>query len=189
MKKSKKLERLSRAMDEKKICRCYFTYDENYYYYYLNALTNKFLLGQEENDFLLDGYCVRKISQLAKAEIKNDKCDEINELRGIKSQIQMPNVDLTSWETLFQTLKELDTFLVIEDETRGLYTIGLVKKVSRKHLLFQEFNADGEWQEELLDIPYSSITSVSWNTRYAQNWEWYVKNIKNENEKIENSNE
>ena len=38
MKKQEKLEIIRRAISETDICRCYFTYDSNYYYYYPNAV-------------------------------------------------------------------------------------------------------------------------------------------------------
>ena len=50
MKKQDKLDMIQSAIETPKLCRCYFTYDENYFYYYPNAVNEKFLLGQEEND-------------------------------------------------------------------------------------------------------------------------------------------
>ena len=47
MKKQEKLDIIRRGIAETDICRCYFTYDKNYYYYYPNAVNDKFLLGQE----------------------------------------------------------------------------------------------------------------------------------------------
>ena len=89
MKRQDKLDIIQSAIETPKLCRCYFTYDENYYYYYPNAVNEKFLLGQEENDFLLDGYCIRKISQLKKVEIKNDLCNAINQQIGLHQQIKL----------------------------------------------------------------------------------------------------
>ena len=87
MKRQDKLDMIQSAIETPQLCRCYFTYDDNYYYYYPNAVNEKFLLGQEENDFLLDGYCIRKISQLKKVEIKNDLCNAINQQIGLHHQI------------------------------------------------------------------------------------------------------
>ena len=67
MKKEDKLDLIKTAIENPQLCRCYFTYGDHYYYYYPNAVNEKFLLGQEENDFLLDGYCIRRISQLKKS--------------------------------------------------------------------------------------------------------------------------
>lgn len=177
MKKQEKMDIISSAMINQKLCRCYFTYDENYYYYYVNAVNDAFILGQEEDDFLLNGYCIRKLSQLKKVEIKDDKCNAINKLLGVIDQIQMPDVDISSWKTIFDSLKALDRFIIIEDEINGRFTIGVIEETLKNKLRFKEFDADGIWSEENLEIPYSTITSVKWGTRYAKAWEWYFEKV------------
>lgn len=177
MKKQEKMDIISSAMINQELCRCYFTYDENYYYYYVNAVNHAFILGQEENDFLLDGYCIRKLSQLKKVEIKDDKCNEINKMLGVIDQIQMPDVDITSWQTIFNSLKVWNGFVIIEDEINGQFTIGVIEETLKNKLRFKEFDADGIWSEENLEIPYSTITSVKWGTRYAKAWEWYFEKV------------
>jgi len=175
MKRQEKLDLLCSAITNIQICRCYYTYDENYYYYYPNAVNEKFFLGQEENDFLLDGYHIRKISQLKKVEIKDDKCNEINKLNGLTNEINMPDVDITSWQTIFNSLKKLDTFVIIEDAIGEKYEIGIIEKVFNNKLYFRCFDADGNWDEDTIIIPYSTITNVAWNTRYTKNWEKYMR--------------
>ena len=69
MKKDEKISIIRTAIEHVDICRCYFQYDPDYFYYYPNAVNDKFILGQEEDDFLLDGYAIRKISHLKKVEI------------------------------------------------------------------------------------------------------------------------
>ena len=51
MKKEEKIAVISNAILSVDICRCYFQYDQNYFYYYPNAVNERFLLGQEEDDF------------------------------------------------------------------------------------------------------------------------------------------
>ena len=176
MKRQEKIDIIEKAIKNTEICRCYFSYDENYFYYYPNAVNEKFILGQEEDDFLLDGYAIRKISQLRKVEVKDDKCDEINKEIGLKSQIKKPDVDIFSWQTIFQSLKKLDTFIIVEDSINEDFTIGIIKKVLKNKVYFLEFDADGIWGDYEVEIPYTSITSVKWNTRYAITWEKYLKN-------------
>ena len=96
MKKQEKLALLERAIANIEICDCYFSYNENYFCYYPNAVNEKFILGQEESDFLLDGYAIRKISHLKKVKLKNDKRNEINKELGVTAQIQNTGVDTNS---------------------------------------------------------------------------------------------
>lgn len=125
MKKQEKIDLIQKAIQETVICRCYFVYDQNYFYYYPNAVNEKFFLGQEEDDFLLDGYCIRKISQLKKVEVKDDKCQEINELFGITDQVADPGIDISSWQSIFESLSKLDTYIQIEDAFGELFAIGI----------------------------------------------------------------
>jgi len=137
-------------------------------------VNNKFLLAQEENDFQLDGFHIRKISHMTTVEIRDDLCSDINVWNGVVLQIHHPNVDISSWQSIFLSLQKLDRFLIVEDETNGQFAIGTIEKVCRHHLAFRHFDAMGVWQERSLIIPYSSITHVTWDTRYTNNWEGYL---------------
>ena len=175
MKRQDKLDMIQSAIETPRLCRCYFTYDDNYYYYYPNAVNEKFLLGQEEDDFLLDGYCIRKISQLKKVEIKNDLCNAINQQIGLHQQIKLPSVDISNWKSIFDSLMELDCFVIIENELSGEFAIGIIEKTFKTKLYFKPFDADGIWDEVGLEIPYSQITTVKWATRYTDVWQNYLQ--------------
>ncbi len=175
MRKQEKIDLIMQGIENQEICRCYFTYDENYFYYFPNAVNNRFLLGQEEDDFLLDGYCIRKISQLKTVEIKNDLCNTLCKKIGLHQQIKMPQVDLSGWKSIFESLQALDTFVIIENEQSGAFAIGLIEKVFRNKLYFKSFDADGIWDEDGLEILYSQITTVRWNTRYTTVWEDHLR--------------
>lgn len=56
MKRSKKISVLRECARNRHICRCFYEYDKSYWYYYINDFNDKFVLGQEENDFELNGY-------------------------------------------------------------------------------------------------------------------------------------
>ena len=175
MKKQDKIDLLRRGIDGQLICRCFFTYDDNYYYYYPHAVSDKFLLGQEEDDFLLDGYCIRKLSQLKKVEIKDDQCGQINRLFGITEGLADPGIDISSWQRIFEDLSRMDEYIQIQDEIGGSFAIGVIEKVSRDRVYFKPFDADGVWEEEPWQIRYSEITSVQWGTRYARYWKRYLE--------------
>ena len=107
---------------------------------------------------------------MTKVEIKDDLCAEINVWNGVAEQVERPEIDLSSWVSIFTDLQKLPGFLIIEDEINGQFVIGKIEKVCRRQLLFRHFDADGVWTEAPYIIPYSSITHVAWNTRYANNW-------------------
>jgi hypothetical protein len=150
--------------------------EKNCYYYYPNAVNDKFLLGQEEDDFSLDGYCIRKISQLKKVEIKDDLCNAINKFNGTHEKIKMPPVDISSWQSIFDSLQALDCFVIIEDEIEERFLIGIVEKTFKNKLHFKSFDADGIWDDGFWEIYYRGITSVKWACRYATVWQQYLQN-------------
>ena len=166
---------IQKAISETEICRCYFTYDDSYYYYYPNAVNDKFFLGQEEFDFLLDGYSIRKISQLKKVEIKGDLCNVINKYIGLHERIKMPPVDISNWKSIFDGLMAMDCFVIVENEINGEFAIGTIEKTLKNRLLFRSFDADGVWDETAFEIPYSQITTVKWATRYSTVWQTYLQ--------------
>lgn len=170
MKKENKISILRECKDKTQMARVFFKYDPVYYYYYPNEVNDKFVLGQKEDDFILDGYHIRKVSHITRVEIKDDLCTTINARNGVAGQVHSPGIDISSWNTIFEDLRKHQGFLIIEDDINRQFAIGVVLEVKKNHLLLRQFDANGIWQEDLLKIPYSSITHVAWDTRYAKNW-------------------
>jgi hypothetical protein len=77
--------------------------------------------------------------------------------------------------SIFESLQALDTFVIIENEQSGAFAIGFIEKVFRNKLYFKSFDADGIWDEDGLEILYSQITTVRWNTRYTTVWENHLR--------------
>ena len=138
-------------------------------------MNGRFLLGQEEDDFQLDGYHIRKISDLTKAEVKDDLCAQINIWNGVVHQIQDPGVDISSWQSVFQSPVLKDRLIIVEDEYSGEYVLGVIKKAYARHVSLISIDADGVAGPAPFLFPYSKITHVAWDTRYAENWCRYLE--------------
>ena len=175
MKKQEITDLLADCTNTCKIVRTYFKYDDNYWYFYLNAANERFLLGQEENDFQLDGYHIRKVSDLLKAEVKDDLCEQINIWNGVVDQIKNPDMDISSWQSIFRSPELKDRLIIVQDEYRGVFVLGTIDKVYARKVSLVSIDADGEIGDEPFVFPYSQITHVAWNTRYSENWERYLK--------------
>ena len=149
----------------------FFRYDRNYWYYIPLIAGEKLFLGIEEGDFLLNGYVVRRFKDLRKVQIKDDICREILRDEGIIDGITTPEVDLSGWETVFQSLQKRDQNIIIQNESLDddacEFAIGRIEKVCRKSVYFRHFDADGIWQPAPYNIPYSGITSVTFASRYV----------------------
>ena len=178
MKKSEKLNCLHDATGTYDLCRCYFSYDENYWYFYILGCSDKLMLGIEEDDFILDGFQIRKISDLKKIEIKDDVCVKINEKNGLLRNVEKPDVDLSSWEAAFESLKSFGRFVIVKNEKfesgEAFFCIGTIQKTGKSSVVIAPFDADGNWLDDV-EIPYSKITSVTFGDRYSKTWQKYIE--------------
>ena len=177
MKKEKKLTILMNSKNTYDLCRCYFKYDINYFYFYIFDFNNKFFLGLEEDDFITDGFQIRKISDMKKIELKDDKCVEFNRQNKLLDGINVPKININSWKDIFKSLKELNRIIIVEDENINPkeceYAIGKVIKVKDSEVHLKVFDADGNWLDGYLVIPFRFISSVTFNSRYSVQWEKY----------------
>ena len=175
MKKQEKVDLIKSCIGTQAFLRMYFRYDENYWYYYPHAVSDTLVLGQEEDDFLLNGYQVRKLSHLQKVEVKNDLCIEINQWCGVTAQLADPGVAIGSWYELFSSLADREGFVIVQNDFDDRFAIGLIREVRKSRVSLLQFDADGVWDDDLTDIPYSAITCVKWNTRYDEAWYRYLR--------------
>ena len=181
MKKSKIKSIINGSIDQRNLCRMYFRYDAYYWYFFPLITSDKLLLGAKEEDFLIDGYSIRRFIDVTKVQIKEDKCIEILKNEGISSGIQIPNIDISTWETVFSSLQKTNKNIIVEkenikeDETE--YVIGRINKVYKKFVYIYHFDADGIWHEKPYRILYSAITSVSFGTRYVETFSKYLEEL------------
>ena len=175
-KKNDKINIINSSILDKKIITCYFTYRDYYVHYYAGAVTDKFLFAIEEYDFSLNGYEITKLSKLKKVKIRDDKTDEINEMLGNKKDISYPNINLNSWKDILESncLKdELIEFELFNDDT---HYYGKIVKTYKNSFTFLCFDADGIWDDEVVEINYRDINGIVWNSWYLKGWKFYFKN-------------
>ena len=178
MKKDEIKERIRSAIEGRDLCRVYFKYDPAYFYYFPLKMGEKLFLGAEEDDFILDGFSVRRFCDVKKAEVKDDKCIEILRSEGVLENVTVPPIDLTDWQSVFLSLREMNRNIIVEHESLDAdeceFAIGRIEKVMKTKVLFKHFDADGIWQEGLYEIPFSQITSVTFDSRYVNIFSKYV---------------
>lgn len=177
MKKSEKLTILSLAKGTYDLCRCYFYYHDYYWYYYILDYSDKFIFGIEEYDFQLNGFQIRKISELEKIELKNDLCTKINMDKKILENINAPIVNLSSWHDVFISLSGTAKFLIVQNENNKhngpYFYVGKIRKVKKSSVILSPFDADGKWFDDV-ELPFSEITSVTFGDRYSTVFGEYI---------------
>ena len=96
----------------------------------------------------------------------------------VLDDVVAPDIDLTDWHAAFLSLQNLKKNIIIEhgtqNENEWEYWIGRIEKVLKTKVLFRHFDADGIWQDEPYEIPFSSITSVTFDSRYVTVFSKYV---------------
>lgn len=172
---------LSSAKGIYDICGCYFNYHADYWYFYILGCSDKFLFGAEENDFQLNGFQIRKISDLKKVEKKDDLCAEINRNAHIPENINAPDISLSSWHDVFVSLSEAAEYLIVEngyEKKNGSYFyLGKIVKIKKVPVIFSPLDADGIWQDDV-ELPFSEMTSVTFGDRYSETFGRYAENMR-----------
>jgi hypothetical protein len=181
MTKSEIKEIVNRSVNQRKLCRMFFRYEVYYRYYFPLISNDKLFLGTEEDDFILNGYSIRRYVDLTKVQIKEDKYCEILKSEGIIESIKTPDVDISNWETVFTSLQKMNKNIIVEKESLNEdeceFVIGKIDRVFKKFVYVYHFDADGIWQEEPFKIPYTEITTVSFGTRYVDIFSKYIDGL------------
>ncbi|MEN6595504.1 MAG: hypothetical protein ABFC31_11230 [Clostridiaceae bacterium] len=166
------------CMEQRMLCRTFMKYDDFYRYYIPLAMNERFFLGAEEDDFLLDGFSIRLFRDVKKAVVKNDICLDIARREGILDQLADPDIDLSNWRSIFLSLEQRQKNIIVEgeraDAAEPQFAIGRIERVTAKHLYLRHFDGDGLWQEEPYEIPYTEITSVTFGSRYVEVFSKYL---------------
>jgi len=175
----KEIKKLIRnGINPVQMCGIRLKYDVNNRYFFPVSTSDRLFLGANEDDFILDGYTIRRFTDVVKAEIVDGKQLEISKAEGVIDSIETPDIDLTDWYSVFVSLQVSDKFMIIEhedlDEKEWMFAIGKINKVTKTKVYFRHFNADGKWDEDLWEIPFNEITSVSFETRYVDIFSKYV---------------
>ncbi|MFK7933062.1 MAG: hypothetical protein AB8G22_06090 [Saprospiraceae bacterium] len=147
--------------------------------YFLKA-SKELAILQECDDFQLEGSVVFPIEQIEKIRYnRNDAFyDKIVTKEGLKTQLRMNvKVDISDWVSLFTEFKENQKGVIIECESRDFsdFLIGKIVKISKKKVWIHNFNAQGRLDGKPSKIKLKNITRVTFNDRYIEVFEKYVK--------------
>ena len=62
---------------------------------------------------------------------------------------------------MFESLQKQDGYIIVKCEkdydTEYAFTIGKIIKVTTKRITMKDFNGEGEWYEDVFNIPFSVI--------------------------------
>ena len=178
MKKAEMIELFQQSIEQKPLLRLYLKYNAYYTYWFPFKASEKLFFAAKEDDFIINGFSIRRFKDIKKIEFKDDKCVEILKAEKVLDGVVAPYIDITDWHSAFLSLQTLEKNIIIEHESLNddewEFWIGKIEKVYRTKVLFRHFDADGIWQDEPFEIPFSIITSVSFDNRYVSMFSKYV---------------
>ena len=173
--KSELLHVLRQAQGERFLCKCGFSYDESYEFSYVLGYSDRLIFLAREDDFLLDGFEIRKLSDLRLMERDESLSDLICRECGLPDQLPSLSIDLSSWETVFRGLQQSGRMIIVENNfpDKDFFHMGYVTDVTQAYIAFRSVDADGVWTEHVM-IAYDTITSVTFGDRYSSAWQKYL---------------
>ena len=167
------------ATENTKVINAYFRFDPGFYQNLIPLTSkDKLFLSANENDFILNGYIIYRFKDLTKVKIKNDMCDKILKEEGLTSNVEVPSIDISSWKSVFESLKNMDRNIIVEKQTvdgkDSEFVIGRIDEIHKNFAYVWHFDADGVWDDSPTKVPYSEITDVKFGSRYVETFSKYV---------------
>ena len=117
MKKSEVIELINLALKKNGMCNIFFKYNHHYSYHFPLKTSDKLFLSANEDDFIIDGFSIRRFCDIKKIEIKNDKCVEIIKSEGVLDNLLVPEINIIDWYNTFLSLSKLDINIIVEKES------------------------------------------------------------------------
>ena len=178
MKKSDIKLLTNNSVEKRQLCRVKFDYGNSTWYVFPLITNDKLFLCANEEEFILNGFSIRRFKDVDKAEYQDGKILSMIQTEKISERILVPDIDMSDWQTIFTSLKEQNKNIIVENEKAEeddySFVIGRIIKATKTKVVMQHFDADGIWEEELYEIPYNKITSVSFDTRYVNVFSKYL---------------
>ena len=176
-------EKLKLLCDKKVVCRIERDKIDEFKKSCIPVLfNNEFLLVCYEYDFEFDGFEIIRLNDITNV-IYVDVDEFINKI--IKSEDISPqkdnflDINMSSYYDIFNYFVDNNENLIIECEYSENFYIGKVIEIFNDRISFLNFDGEGVWDKEPIDILYSDITLISFRNRYVKYMSKYAHNIEN----------
>jgi len=117
---------------------------------YVIDFSKDFILMQNTDNFDVDGYSIFHVKSIAEVRFTNNEkyYDRIMHAEGLKNKVVREHkIDLTSWTSIFRSIKTLGLNVIIENEDPKdeSFDIGPIKKATKTAVYARYFDAQGSW--------------------------------------------
>ena len=174
---------IDEAASNLKIANVYMTYNENFCHLIPLKASDQLFLAINEYDFIFDGFRVSRFRDIKEVQMGSNKFNEMIQGEGLLDNLHIPEINLENWQTVFEGLKDIGNNVIVEYETADgeddNFTIGRIDQVYKSCLYMYHFDADGIWELEPYRIPYTEVTSVTFDSRYINVFSKYISTYGN----------
>ncbi len=166
-------EDLQIRIDQRIMTGIEYEYGDGAKYGYPVRVGKDLFLIAVDDDFILNGFKVRRLRDIFEIQDRNGMYQTIAEKEGL-TDFEVPDVDITDWRSVFTSLKRMNRHIIVEREYEpDFFRLGIIESVAEDHVVLRHYDADGVWQEPAR-IEYHEITSVTFDDRYANTFSKYV---------------
>lgn len=146
---------------------------------YLLAYSSDYLVIHEFCDFRPEGYTIWPVTAISDISVYEEDffhkvCEAEHLLSGLTPSWKL---DLSSIRNAIADVHRYHRYLKIYEEFTAnefFNSFGRVVHFGEDSLLFQKFDADGEWEDELIRIWYEEIREVEFDTPYINMFTKYL---------------
>jgi hypothetical protein len=149
---------------------------------YIVLHSEDFVLLKEEDDFIFHGYNIIPMKTIRK--IRYNKSDQfydfITKSEYPESAFRLNDdlkIDLSSWETIFESLQRADKVIISECERdkHQYFAIGKLAKIDEKAIFINYFDAQGKLDEEPVEHKFKWITKITFDDNYSKVFSKYIR--------------
>lgn len=167
----KQLAILDNGMEKRKSLNVFFCHDRFYYNIVPLVRSEKAAIAARDIDFMLDGFLIFPLSCVYEIDGKGKKYNEIMRSENICKNLEVPDIDIASMKKICRYFKKSGEYISVETDTE--YYIGKIADVSKEHIFFDWFDAQGIWHETV-KIKISHIRLITYKSRYIEIFSKYV---------------
>lgn len=154
----------------------------NYYGFPL-AIGKQLLLMKDTVDFLVDGYVVLPLRQIAHIHSGESQrfhdmiMSGLHQLR--KVRLPAHPVALDAWAACVSTVAASNRLLIVDCDLRDGdveddFFLGPIVAISDDSLAIHAVSATAEWYDEIDKVPYNEITDIRFGDHYSSAYLKYV---------------
>jgi hypothetical protein len=119
------------------------------------------------------GFCILRLRDVTSVRRGPNELfgERVLEAEGLRACIgrPVPDVSVTSWRTVFETLKQSTRMPLIhaEDESEATMYVGPIVEVGPHSLYLRYVNAQGVAEVDATEVPFVSVTHVEFDDPYS----------------------